>query len=97
MASEVISAEDLEQPIIRRKTLSARNDADMMTVIDTGEYGLLDTDEPVPTVVPDKDPPPSRPCSERCAVVSRLPSTGLRPISALPTKESTSKQASLSM
>ena len=47
MASEVISAEDLEQPIIRGKTLSARNDGDMMTVVDAGEYGLLVTDEPV--------------------------------------------------
>ncbi len=43
----MISAEDLEQPIIRGKTLSARNEGDMMTVIDAGEYGLLVTDEPV--------------------------------------------------
>jgi len=48
MASEVVSAEDVKQPIVRRKKLSARNDGTMMTVIDTGEFGLLVTDEPVP-------------------------------------------------
>lgn len=48
MASEVLSAADLEQPIIRRKKLSARNDGDMMTVIDTGEFGILVTDEAIP-------------------------------------------------
>ncbi len=47
MASEVISAEDLKEPIIRRKRLTAHNHGDMMTVIDTGEFGVLVTDEPV--------------------------------------------------
>ena len=48
MASELISASDLEKPLVRRKKLSARNDGTMMTVIDTGEYGLMVTDEPIP-------------------------------------------------
>jgi len=48
MASEVISSADLEKPLVRRKKLSARNDGTMMTVIDTGEFGLMVTDEPVP-------------------------------------------------
>jgi uncharacterized OsmC-like protein len=48
MASELISAEELTKPLVRRKKLSARNDGTMMTVIDTGEFGLMVTDEPVP-------------------------------------------------
>ncbi len=48
MGSEVVSAENLERPIIRKKRLTARNDGDMLTVIDTGEFGVLVTDEPVP-------------------------------------------------
>ena len=46
MASEVISAADLEKPLVRRKKLSARNDGTMMTIIDTGEFGVIVTDEP---------------------------------------------------
>ena len=46
MTTEIKKVEELTEPIIRRKALSARNEAAMMTVIDTGEYGLLVTDEP---------------------------------------------------
>ncbi len=45
--AEVISAEDMQEPIIRRKTLSASNDGSMMTMIDFGEYGHFATDEPI--------------------------------------------------
>ena len=48
MVSKVISEETLDQPIIRRKSLSARNDGGMKTVIDCGEFGRFVTDEPVP-------------------------------------------------
>jgi uncharacterized OsmC-like protein len=45
--SEVISAEDMREPIVRRKTLTASNDGSMMAVIDFGEYGHFVTDEPI--------------------------------------------------
>ena len=45
--AEVISAEDMKEPIIRRKTLTASNDGSMMAVIDFGEYGHIVTDEPI--------------------------------------------------
>jgi uncharacterized OsmC-like protein len=35
------------EPIIRRKTLTAYNEAGMLTVIDAGEHGSFATDEPV--------------------------------------------------
>jgi len=38
MATEVVSAENLDKPIIRSKRLSAHNDGSMMAVIDAGEY-----------------------------------------------------------
>ncbi len=47
MATEVVSAKDLEKPIIRGKKIAASNDGTMMTVIDAGEYGTLVTDEPI--------------------------------------------------
>lgn len=47
MATQVTDERDAPEPIIRRKTLSARNDGGMRTVIDVGEYGTLITDEPV--------------------------------------------------
>ncbi|HEY5579199.1 MAG TPA: OsmC family protein [Acidimicrobiia bacterium] len=47
MATEVVSAENLDKPIIRSKRVSARNDGSMMAVIDAGEYGTLVTDEPI--------------------------------------------------
>ena len=46
MTTEIKNVEELTEPIIRRKALSARNEGGMMTVIDTAEYGLLVTDEP---------------------------------------------------
>lgn len=46
MASQVISEADLDKPTVRRKALTATNDATMRTVIDTGEFGTLITDEP---------------------------------------------------
>lgn len=42
-----MESRDLAQPIIRRKQLTARTDASMMTRIDFGEYGEFATDEPV--------------------------------------------------
>jgi uncharacterized OsmC-like protein len=47
MATEVTSERDAPQPIIRRKTLTARNEGGTRTVIDMGEYGQIVTDEPV--------------------------------------------------
>lgn len=47
MASEVLSAQDVEEPIIRRKRLGAHNDATMRTEIDAGEFGRFVCDEPV--------------------------------------------------
>ena len=46
MSTQIGRERDSEEPLIRRKALSARNDGGLMTVIDTGEYGLLVTDEP---------------------------------------------------
>jgi uncharacterized OsmC-like protein len=45
MTTEVRSAE-LERPLIRKKSVSARNDAEMKTVVDCGEFGQFVTDEP---------------------------------------------------
>lgn len=49
MATQVTSEEqlDLSKPIVRRKTLTAKNDATLRTEIDCGEHGILVTDEPV--------------------------------------------------
>jgi uncharacterized OsmC-like protein len=47
MATEVASSMDVSQPIVRRKAISAKNYAGLYTEIDTGEYGILVTDEPV--------------------------------------------------
>lgn len=47
MATEVTNVEDLTEPIIRGKKLTASTDASMMTFIDFGEYGHFATDEPV--------------------------------------------------
>ncbi|MDE3025769.1 MAG: OsmC family protein, partial [Acidobacteriota bacterium] len=46
MSTQIRRLDELNEPIIRRKALSARNEGSMMTVIDAGEYGLLVTDEP---------------------------------------------------
>jgi uncharacterized OsmC-like protein len=48
IASEIISIEDLTEPIIRRKKLSAYTAGTMKTDIDFGEFGSMATDEPVP-------------------------------------------------
>lgn len=50
MATNVISEEqlDLSKPIIRKKAITAKNDATLRTEIDCGEFGILVTDEPVP-------------------------------------------------
>jgi uncharacterized OsmC-like protein len=47
MATEVISADDMAQPIIRRKTVSARTEGTMRAEHDYGDYGTFVTDEPV--------------------------------------------------
>jgi len=47
VATEVISAEDMQEPIIRRKTITVSNDGSMMAVQDFGEYGHIVTDEPI--------------------------------------------------
>ncbi len=47
MATEVVGAEEMREPIIRRKSVSVRNDGSMMAVQDFGEYGHFVTDEPI--------------------------------------------------
>lgn len=47
MTSNIVDQRDLTKPIVRRKQLSARTDATMLTHIDFGEYGDFATDEPV--------------------------------------------------
>lgn len=47
MATEIISVEDLPEPMIRRKSISVSNDGSMMAVHDFGEYGNFVTDEPI--------------------------------------------------
>lgn len=46
MATEIVSAEEAQEPIIRRKRLGARNEASMRTEIDAGEFGRFVCDEP---------------------------------------------------
>ena len=46
MGTEIGGERDSTEPVIRRRALSARNEGGMMTVIDTGEYGAIVTDEP---------------------------------------------------
>ncbi len=47
MATEIKNVDELTEPIIRGKSVTASNDASMMTFIDFGEYGHFATDEPV--------------------------------------------------
>ena len=47
MASEVVSAESLTEPIVRRKRVSVSNNGTMRAVIDVGEHGGFVTDEPI--------------------------------------------------
>lgn len=46
LPSRVVSAQDLDKPIVAKKSLSASNDGTMRTVIDT-EFGTVVTDEPI--------------------------------------------------
>jgi uncharacterized OsmC-like protein len=46
MTSRVVSEEELSKPIIRKKSVTAQNDASMRTVIEA-DHGTLVTDEPV--------------------------------------------------
>lgn len=43
----VVEAKDFTKPIVRRKALSARNEATLATTIDFGEYGSYTLDEPI--------------------------------------------------
>ncbi len=47
MGETIGEERDLTEPIVRRKQLTAVNDADMMTRIDFGDYGTFATDEPI--------------------------------------------------
>lgn len=47
MTTVVTSSESFDQPIVRRKTVTVRNDGTMKSVIDTGEFGTFVTDEPI--------------------------------------------------
>ncbi len=47
MATKVVSQEALDQPILRRKSVAARNQGGMKTILDYGEAGRGATDEPV--------------------------------------------------
>jgi uncharacterized OsmC-like protein len=48
LAERVVSAVNLDKPIVGKKSVSGRNDGTMRTVIDAGEFGTFSTDEPVP-------------------------------------------------
>ena len=47
MTAQVVSLENHDKPIIRRKTLSASNAGSMTTHVDCGEFGNLTFDEPI--------------------------------------------------
>ena len=47
MSTTIISREDLDKPIIRKKSVSVSNDGSMKATIDAGEYGSFVTDEPI--------------------------------------------------
>jgi uncharacterized OsmC-like protein len=46
MPTEVVSARDVDEPIIRRKRVGARNEATMRTEVDADEFGKFVCDEP---------------------------------------------------
>jgi uncharacterized OsmC-like protein len=46
MPTDVTDSAALEEPLIRKKTLTARNAATMRTVVECGEFGSFVTDEP---------------------------------------------------
>lgn len=48
MTTRIVDQAQTQSSFIRRKTLTAHNDGAMRTVVDTGEYGKLTLDEPVP-------------------------------------------------
>jgi len=62
---------DLTQPIIRKTSVTAHNDAMLRTDIDCGEFGLLVTDEPLRTAARARDPLPCRRCLRRSAAANR--------------------------
>ncbi|NND84384.1 MAG: OsmC family protein [Acidimicrobiia bacterium] len=43
----IVDEQDLTKPIVRRKAITVRNDAGMMSIHDFGEYGHFATDEPI--------------------------------------------------
>jgi uncharacterized OsmC-like protein len=45
--ARVVEHHELDASTVRRKVLTASNDATMRTVVDTGEFGTFVTDEPV--------------------------------------------------
>ncbi len=47
MPTEIVGADELRHPIIRRKQVSVTNDGSMMSIHDYGEYGDFVTDEPI--------------------------------------------------
>lgn len=47
MATEVVSADDMREPIVRRKRISVSNDGSMLAIHDYGEFGTTVTDEPI--------------------------------------------------
>lgn len=47
-STRVVERADAAPDFLRRKTLTAHNEATMRTVVDTGEFGTFTTDEPVP-------------------------------------------------
>ena len=47
MATRVIDQNEALPEFVRRKSLTAHNDATMHTVVDAGEYGTFDMDEPI--------------------------------------------------
>lgn len=47
MVAQVVSLDNHDKPIIRRKALSAHNSAGMTTRVNCGEFGMLTFDEPV--------------------------------------------------
>lgn len=46
--SRIVDLADANPDFLRRKTLTAHNEATMRTLIDTGEFGTFVTDEPTP-------------------------------------------------
>lgn len=47
MTTKVVSEQDLDKPIIRKKSVKVTNFGGMKAVIDVGEFGTFVTDEPV--------------------------------------------------